>query len=236
MKNSVICNNCQTENPFYKVICENCKSYIRDRVYNIDLGNIIARLIESPTSGFRTIIFSEHKNFLVVIILFSILKFEIDSIFISLFLKKEIISLNNFAVDYLGLVLILPAVFLLFSYLVTILNRKTGYETRLLDNFSIYFYSFLPHIFALIVLFPLELVMFGEYLFSTNPSPFAIKEFIAYTLLVLELLIVIWSFFLTIMANYTQTKNVLYSIIISIIYQSLLFFILYSFPNILLIK
>jgi hypothetical protein len=232
MKNSVICNNCQTENPFYKSICENCKSYIRDRVYNIDLGNIIVRLIDSPTSGFRNIIFSEHKNFLVFLILLSVLKFEIDSLFISLFFKKEIISLGNFAVGYLGLVLILTAVFLLFSYIVTILNKKIGYETRLLDNFSIYFYSFLPHIFALIVLFPLELVMFGEYLFSTNPSPFAIKEFIAYTLLILEILIVIWSLFLTLMANYTQTKNVLYSVIISIIFQSLLFFILYSYPKI----
>ena len=233
MKNSVICNNCQTENPFYKVICENCKSYIRDRVYNIDLGNIIARLIESPTSGFRTIIFSEHKNFLVFLILLSVLKFEIDSIFISLVFSKEIISLNNFAIGYLGLALVLTAVFLLFSYLATILNKKIGYETRVKDNFTIYFYSFLPHIFALIILFPLELVMFGEYLFSTNPSPFALKEFIAYTLFILELLIIIWSLFLTIMANYTQTKNILYSIIISIIFQSLLFFILYSYPKIL---
>ncbi|MFZ0454539.1 MAG: YIP1 family protein [Ignavibacteriaceae bacterium] len=233
MKNSVICNNCQTENPFYKLNCENCKSYIRDRVYNIDLGNIIARLIESPASGFRTIIFSEHKNFLIFLILLSILKFEIDSIFISLFFKKEIISLDNFAAGYLVLAIILATVFLLFSYLVTILNKKLGYETRVMDNFSIYFYSFLPHIFALIILFPLELVMFGEYLFSRNPSPFALKEFIAYALFILEILIILWSLFLTIISNYTQTKNILYSIIISIIFQSLLFFILYSYPKIL---
>lgn len=233
MKNTVVCGNCKTENPFYKLICENCKSYIRDRVYNIDLGNIIARLIENPTSGFKTIIFSEHKNFLVFLILFSVLKFEIDSVFISLYFQKEIISLSNFAVGYLGLLLILTAVFILFSYLVNFLNKKLGYETRVKDNFSIYIYSFLPHLFALIILFPLELVMFGEYLFSTNPSPFAIKEFIAYTLLILEFLIIIWSFFLTIMAHYTQTKNVLYSIIITIIYQSLLFFILYSYPKII---
>ena len=233
MKNSIVCNNCKTENPFYKLICENCKSYIRDRVYNIDLGNVIARLIDSPTTGFRTIIFSEHKNFLVFLILLSTIKFEIDSIFISLFFKKDIITLSNFAVGYLGLVLLLAAVFLLFSYLVTILNKRIGYESRVKDNYSIYFYSFLPHIFALIILFPLELVMFGEYLFSINPSPFALKEFIAYTLLILEVLIILWSLFLTIMATYTQTKNVLYSVIISIIFQSLLFFILYSYPKIL---
>lgn len=233
MKNSVVCHNCQTENPFYKLICENCKSYVRDRVYNIDLGKIITRLIESPSTGFRTIIFAEHKNFLVFLILLSVLKFEIDSVFISLFFKQQIISLNNFAAAYIILVLIITAVFLLFSYLLNFLNKSLGYETRTKDNFSIYCYSFLPHIFALVILFPLELVMFGEYLFSTNPSPFAIKEFIAYTLFILEILIILWSLFLTVIANYTQTKNILYSIIISIIFHSLLFFILYSYPKII---
>lgn len=233
MKNSVLCHNCQTANPFYKLICEKCKSYLRDRVYNIDLGNIIAKLIESPTAGFRTIIFSEHKNFLVFIILLSVLKFEIDSVFIALFFKHQIILLKNFATAYIGLLVILFAVILLLSFLFNILNKLMGYETRAKDNFSIYLYSFMPHIFALIILFPLELVMFGEYLFSTNPSPFAIKEFIAYTLLILELLVIVWSLFLTVMANYAQTKNVLYSIFVSIIFHSLLFFILFSYPKII---
>ncbi len=233
MKNSVICSNCHTENPFYKLICENCKSYIRDRVYNIDLGTAIGRLIESPTKGFKTIIFSEHKNFLVFLILLSVLKLELDSVFISLYLKQHIISLNNFAAGYLVLLIILFSALLLFSYLVNILNKGLGFETRTKDNFSIYTFSLLPHIFALIILFPLELVMFGEYLFSINPSPFALKEFIAYSLLILELLIIAWSCFLTVMANYTQTKNLPYSIIISLIFHSLLFLILYSYPKII---
>jgi Yip1 domain len=233
MKNSIICSNCKTENPSYKVICDNCKSYIRDRVYNIDLGNVVASLIESPTKGFRRIIFSEHKNFLTFIIILSVLKFEIDSVFISLVFNQHIITFKNFTVGYFLLAIIFSLILFLFSYLVTVLNKKLGYETRIKDNFSIYTYSFLPHIFALFILFPLELVMFGGYLFSSNPSPFDIKEFIAYTLAIMELLIIIWSFFLTIMANYTQTQNLIYSIIISIIFHSLLFFVLYSYPKII---
>ena len=233
MKNSVVCHNCQTENPFYKLICENCKSYIRDRVYNVDLGSTIAGLIESPYRAFKNIIFAEHKNFLVFLILLSVLKFEIDSVFISLAFKQQIISLNNFAYAYLGLLITITAVFFLFSYLLNFLNKALGYETRIADNFSIYTYSLLPHIFALIILFPMELVMFGGYLFSTNPSPFALKEFIAYALLILEIIIILWSLFLTIMANYTQTKNIFYSVVVSIIFHSLLFIILYSYPKII---
>ncbi len=92
MKNSIVCSNCKSENPFYKAICENCKSYIRDKIYNIDLGNVLARLIESPTTGYKTIIFSEHKNFITFLILFAVLKFEIDATFLSLFFNKHSIS------------------------------------------------------------------------------------------------------------------------------------------------
>ena len=233
MKNFIVCHNCKTHNPFYKLICENCKSYIRDRVYNVDLGNVLARLIESPTNGFKTIIFSEHKNFITFIIFLSALKFEIDSVFISLFFTGQALSFNSFFGGYLILLIIMSIIIYLFSYLVNSINKKLGYETRTKDNFAIYTYSFIPHIFALVILFPLELVMFGEYTFSTNPSPFILKEFIAYTLLILELIIIIWSVFLMIMANYTQTKNVIYSIIVSIIFQSLLFFLLYSYPKII---
>ena len=233
MKNSVICSNCKAENPFYKLICGNCKSYIRDRIYNIDLGNVLARLIESPARGFRTIIFAEHKNFITFIIFLAALKFEIDSVFISLFFSKHTLSFSKFVGGYISLIIIFALLLLIFSFVINIINKTLGYETRTKDNFSIFSYSLIPHIFALIVLFPLELVMFGEYLFSTNPSPFDLKVFVSYTLLVLELLMVAWSLFLTIIANYTQTKNIIYSIVISIIFHSLLFFTLYSFPKII---
>ena len=233
MKNSVVCSNCKSENPFYKAICENCKSYLRDRVYNIDLGKVLARLIESPTAGYKTIIFSEHKNFITFLILFAVLKFEIDATFLSLFFNKHSISLNNFFGGYIVLLIIIAGLILFISYVVNAFDKSLGYTTRIKDYFSIYVYSFIPHIFGLIILFPLELVMFGGYIFSVNPSPFDIKEFIAYALLIIELLIIIWSFFLMIMANYSQTKNLIYSTIISFIFYSLLFFILYSYPKII---
>lgn len=230
MKNSVVCNNCKQENPFFGLTCRNCKSYLRDRVYNIDLGKVLARLIESPSEGFKQIIFAEHKNFIVFIILLAALKFEIDSIFITISSGNGTGFLTNFILNYfvsLGLVL---SVLLLFSFLLKEIGKSLGYETRFKDNFSIITYSFVPHIFALAILFPVELIMFGEYLFSTNPSPFVLKEFIAYTLLVLELLIITWSLFLTTMANYTQTKNILFSLAASIIIHSALFYLLYLLP------
>jgi hypothetical protein len=231
MKNSTVCNNCKTENPFYETICKNCKSYLRDKVYNIDLSRVLARLIETPANGFKLIIFSEHKNFVTFLIFLLVLKLEIDSIFISLFFTHRNAYADNFIGIFAALLILITLLFFLFSYILNILNNAFGYVTRTKDNFSILIYSFVPCIFALAVLFPVELVLFGEYLFSANPSPFDLKEFAAYSLLILEILIVFWSLFLTIMANYAQTKNFFYSLIISIIFHSLLFFMLYSFPK-----
>ena len=91
------------------------------------------------------------------------------------------------------------------------------------DILSIISYSLIGNIFALIVFFPLELIFFGEYLFSNNPSPFIIKETVAYIMLVLELLVVLWTIFLAIIALYTLTKNLYYSISMGILFNLLIF-------------
>ena len=111
----------------------------------------------------------------------------------------------------------------LFSLLIKITNQISGLVTRVKDIFSILSYSLIPNIFALALFFPLELIFFGEYLFSNNPSPFIIKETVAYIMLVLELLLVVWTFFLAIMASYTLTKNVFYAIVMGILFGLLMF-------------
>ena len=55
----------------------------------------------------------------------------------------------------------------------------------------------MPYSFAAIILFPVELIIFGKYLFSVNPSPFIIKSFLAWVLVSLEFLLILWSVFLT---------------------------------------
>ncbi len=60
MKNTITCKNCKDENPFYGLICKSCGSYLRERIFNIDLFKIMGLLIESPQKGFEIIIHSEH--------------------------------------------------------------------------------------------------------------------------------------------------------------------------------
>jgi len=219
----MVCKNCQTLNPFHELTCRNCKSYLRERVYNLDLWKLLEQLIESPKNGFTKIIYSEQKNFIVFIILIASFKFYLNTIFFFLTNPLTNLSSANIIRNYLILLLSVVVIISLFSLLIKITNQISGLVTRVKDIFSILSYSLIPNIFALALFFPLELIFFGEYLFSNNPSPFIIKETVAYIMLVLELLLVVWTFFLAIMASYTLTKNVFYAIVMGILFGLLMF-------------
>jgi hypothetical protein len=227
MNNKIVCKNCQTSNPFHQLTCLNCKEYLRERIYNLDLWKLMEQIIESPIKGFTKIIYSEQKNFIVFIIFLASIKFFINTIFFFLLnTQNNLFSLNGIR-NYFIVLISITLIILIFTILIKITNRLLNNITRAKDIFSILSYVLVPNIFALLILFPLELIFFGEYLFSNNPSPFLIKETAAYMMLVLEILMILWTFFLSIMALFTLTKSILYSVSMGISYVSMIFFTQY---------
>lgn len=227
MKNVVVCKNCNSENPFYGLICQNCKSYLREKVYNIDLWKTIALLIESPSKAFKTIVNSEHKNFLLFVIILISGKLLVNGIFLKIFFLKGKAGFSNYLLDYVLTLLFLVLFILLFTGLFKTITERLGVQTRFLDNFSILTYSYIPYIFGFVILFPIELILFGGYLFSYLPSPFHLKETLAYVLLSFELIIIVWSIFLTVSAIKVQTNNILYSLKFGITIQIVFYISLY---------
>ncbi len=219
MTNSVICSQCNSENPFYKAICTNCNSYIRERVVNLDLWKTLSLIVESPAKAFRLIIFSEHKNFIIFIILFASVKLMIDARFLSMITLGMFQSTIGIGLSYL---ILLAAVFLIlffFSFIFQKVSKSAGTENRIKDYFAIMSYALVPYAFGVIVLFPFELIIFGDYLFSLNPTPFVIKEFFAYLFSFLEVFIILWSIFLGIKAFNVQTGNRLLSFSFSLVFN-----------------
>jgi hypothetical protein len=233
MKNVVVCKNCNSENPLYGLICINCKSYLREKVYNIDFWKTVGLLIENPSKAFKTIINSEHKNFLVFLIILISGKVFIDGVFLKILFEKGNTGISNYFLDYVLSILLLVFILLLFSGLLKIVTEKYGVKTRFLDNFSILAYSYIPYTFGFVILFPVELILFGGYLFSYSPSPFQIKETLAYTLLGFEGILIIWNIFLTITAIRVQSGNSFYSLVCSFVIH-IVFFISLIFLSILL--
>jgi hypothetical protein len=227
MKNSISCPNCNSDNPFYNSICSGCKFYLRDRIVNLDLWTVISSLIESPTKAFRTIIFSEHKNFILFILFFVSIKYLINARFISMVSVGEFQSTIGLQISYLIVLSIMLIYFIIFSYIHKSLSKKSEFSIRLRDTFALIIYSQIPFLFGLFILFPLELVILGDYLFSMNPTPFIIKGSITYFFFAIELGLVLWNIFLVFKAFLTQSQQTLFAMASATVFVVLFWTLIY---------
>ena len=227
MRNSVTCPNCNSENPFYNSICSGCKYYLRDKIYNLDLWMVISLMIEAPTKAFRTIIFSEHKNFILFILFFVSIKYLINARFISMLSVGEFQSTIGLQLSYLIVFGITLIYFIIFSLIYKSLSKRNEVNIRYKDTFALIIYSQIPFLFGLFILFPLELVILGDYLFSMNPTPFIIKGSITYFFLAIEIGLVIWSIFLVFKAFLTQSQHFLFSLISASVFVVLFWTLIY---------
>jgi hypothetical protein len=120
-------------------------------------------------------------------------------------------------------------IILILSLLLLLIIKKGGIKTRYKDIFSILTYSLLPYFFAAFILFPIEIIIFGEYLFSVNPSPYIIKSFLAWAITGFEILLIIWSLFLLTMGIFAQTKSNKFSIIASASINLIIYLSIYCY-------
>ena len=222
MINSVSCPNCKAENPFYNSICSSCKTYLRDRIYNLDLWALLSSIIENPSIAFRTVIFSEHKNFIVFLLLFLNIKYLINTRFVSMISIGDFQSTVGLQISYLIILTVMFSFFLTFAFLYGWIGKLNDIYIRFKDTFALLIYSQIPLLFGLVILFTLELVIFGDYIFSINPTPFTIKGLIAYFFLLLEVGTIIWSIFLLFKAFHAQSHNFSFSLTAAVLFFVLL--------------
>ena len=212
------CKKCNHINPAYKNICTECKSYLRERVVNIDLWNTIQLIIEDPAQAFKQIIFAEHKNFIFFIIFFIAIK----NLLITRFLSVPALGANGVTTSFIfSLVLIILITIFLgasFTLLQIIIYNKKDIKLRFQDLYAVNVYSFIPYLFGLVFIFPVELIVLGGDIFSNNPYSFEIKPLITYILIGCEFVTIIWSFFLILKSILTISRNRIYSIIMTSAY------------------
>lgn len=208
---TLICDNCQHENPLFKSTCTNCSHYLRATEVNIDLWKTTWNLFENPTLTIKNIIFAEHKNFVIfLLILFSIKINLINIILNSAFLNNSLISFNISNLLF-GTIVVLLVTLLLIKIITIVFNARQK-RTRYKDNLALSVYSFVPTILTIIVLLPIEYGIFGLNWFDYNPSPIILKETTAYIFLVIEAIMILWSFFLLGRSYFIQTNSTIKSI------------------------
>lgn len=217
MKNPVICKNCSAENPVYSHTCGNCRYFIRDRVYNINIWETIGQIIESPGTAYKKVIYSEHKNFIVFLTFLLALRYLILSRFVSVPLSEATISSTPLLTGYLITLAATTGFLLAFAFIAKVVFNSSNYKVRIRDIYALNVYSNIPNFFAVLFLLPIELVIFGDYIFSNNPTPFQMKPLFAYVLAAVEVGLIIWSILLNIKSFTVLTNNKLTGMITGLI-------------------
>ena len=163
---------CGAENFDLAVRCSSCGSILQDSVKALNLFSTIYNLWRFPDSTLKKIVLASHRNYTILLAALE----GIGLSFLGLYIIKaaDIYSINFTRLIMIGVVLgivvFLPAVYL-FSGLsfLTLRVRKTG--APFWGYISGIVYGLHPLAIGTLLLIPMDMAVFGSFLFSNNPSP-----------------------------------------------------------------
>lgn len=230
MKNTIECPKCHTLNPQYRYVCLNCKTYIRERVFNIDFWKIFWKTFESPIKSFNEIIHSEHKNYLLFILFLVSFKLSINSLVLTNLFRNEYNLTDDISVNLIFLTATYFGIFILYSLITKFVLQVFSIKSRFLDNLAVFTYSQVPLLFSLFFIFPVQLGVFGMHWIIGNPEPIMLKNTIAYMLYGLDGLFLIWGLINIIFAHFTQLQKKISSILFGIIFYLIIIGLFFFFP------
>jgi hypothetical protein len=190
------CPNCKFANGDLAITCGNCGAFVQNRVQNLDLFSTIWQLIESPQRGMRRVVLSVHKNY--VIFLSSL--YGIGLAFFLMWLLRLGGRFDNLQkLLFAGIIAGIPLGiihFLFIGIIGIIVGRIAAARFRLSDLLGVAAYASVPVILGAVFILPVEIMTFGQYLFTYNPSPFVIKPVPYVVLVSLDTATILWSGFL----------------------------------------
>ena len=177
------CPTCAFENDDFATTCVQCKSFLQNRVPNLNLFETAWGILESPRPTFRKVTLAEHKNYS----LFLYTGFGVAVAFTMFWyarLGMQFSSLLDLIPVAVGIGVILGLVGApLLALLVHGLARALGSTSKFRNSFGYIAYSMVPVVISLAIVLPLELMTFGMYLFTSNPDPYVIKP-VSYIMLI----------------------------------------------------
>lgn len=194
----IACTVCGTQNDEFAVICVSCKGFLQTKVDNLNLFETLWSLMETPRAAFRRIALSRHKNY--VILLSCLLGMAL--VYSVIWFKSLGPKFPNFALLVGAGVILGPFAGILttfvFSLLVHRVGRMLGGRGSFRNVRAATVYASVPIVYSLVLVFPIEIAIFGSYFFSDNPPPLVINPAAYIVLLGFDGAAVLWSLLLLI--------------------------------------
>lgn len=188
-----ICPVCNTRNSVLKVTCVSCGGYIQDRITSLHLFETLWMLIESPATAMQRIVVAQQKNYVFPLqMLFGLayVSFVFWYANIGLLIKdlQVILALVLILGPITGIVIIM-----LLSLVAFISFQIRNLSLNYRDVRAVISYAGFPVILSVLFIFPVEVGIFGMYLFTNEPSPFSINPVVWGIIAGLDGILIVWS-------------------------------------------
>lgn len=149
---------------------------LQQRAKTIDLFSTVYNLWRYPDFTFRKILLAEHRNYVTLIGLLEAVRFSFLGLFIVKASDVFSIELPRLLLAGFGLAVIVYLPFLVFFSSLSYVSARVSKTGASLKGFlASVIYGFHPIAVSAIVVLPVEIAIFGPYVFSNNPSPLTIN-------------------------------------------------------------
>ncbi len=184
------CHVCEADNLDLAIRCKSCGSILQDSVKALDLYSTVYNLWRYPEQTLKKIILASHRNYTMLLA-------ALEGIALSFFTLYLVKAADIYSLDFtrllvtgmvLGVVVFLPAIYLFggISY-ATLRVKRTG--ASMTGYLSGMVYSLHPFAVGAVILVPMDVAVFGSFLFSNNPSPQVINPVSFYFLAFLDIVL-----------------------------------------------
>ncbi len=197
----ITCTVCHAENHHLAIVCTQCRGYLQTRVDALDLFATAWRVIDKPKKAFHRISVAQHKNYTYVL-----------SAIAGIALVFFIFWLMNAGEYTSSLINILGAGFtvgpiigiitvLVYSFILKIMMKVFKADSSFRNVVAVNAYALVPIVISVVLVLPIELMTFGSFFFSKNPSPLMLKPTSYIILLGLDGLFALWGIVLLIIGT-----------------------------------
>lgn len=187
------CPVCGAENGDLDVVCKSCKGFMQAKVDTLDLFSTVWGLLERPRRTFRRIALAKSKNYVIPLSA----AFGMVMVYLYLWHWQAAVRIPSL-LTLLGIGLLAgPPLGNLFVALcavaVRFILRLGGVTLAFRNTFAVLAYAGVPLVSTLLLVFPLQVAIFGAYFFDNNPPPMVINPVAYIGLMGLDALAAAWS-------------------------------------------
>ena len=192
----ITCRVCGMQHDDLAVVCSSCGGYLQSKVDSLNLFETLWQLVESPGLAFKRIVLSRHKNYLILL-----------SGLVGINVVFAVFWLRNLGGQFSNLLTLLGAGILigipvgvafvsLLSVVISLGIRVLGRAVSVRNVAAVVAYAGMPLVLALMIIFPLEIAVFGMDFFGNNPPPMVINPLAYWALLGFDSMALLWSLIL----------------------------------------